>query len=130
MKKHVVNILTMGCATLLFIGLLEFANASDTAQLADANTQFGFKLLGELRKQNEDKDIFISPLSISLALAMAYNGAEGETKRAMVETLELAGLDLGAINEGYAELQRSLEDSDPKVELCKTKKIDVTLEDG
>ena len=70
-----------------FIGLLEFANASDTTQLADANTQFGFKLLDELRKQSEDKDIFISPLSISLALAMAYNGAEGETKGAMAETL-------------------------------------------
>ncbi len=82
-----------------------------------ANTQFGFKLFDEIRKTEQDKNIFISPLSVSLALAMTLNGAAGETEQAMTNTLQLQGLDAEAINVGYAGLRQTLLTSDPKVTL-------------
>ena len=46
---------------------------------SDANARFGFKLLTELYNQKPDNNVFISPLSISIALTMTYNGTVGET---------------------------------------------------
>ena len=80
-----------------------------------ANTQFGFDLFNEIRKIEQDKNIFISPLSISIALAMTLNGASGETEQAMANTLHLQGLDSKAINPGYAGLRQALQVADPKV---------------
>ena len=83
-----------------------------------ANTQFGFNLFDEIRKTEQDKNIFISPLSVSLALAMTLNGAAGETEQAMTNTLQLQGLDSEAINVGYAGLRQTLLTADPKVTLA------------
>ena len=82
-----------------------------------ANTQFGFKLFDEIRKTEQDKNIFISPLSVSLALAMTLNGAAGDTEQAITDTLQLQGLDAEAINVGYAGLHQSLLTADPTVTL-------------
>jgi serpin B len=57
----------------------------------------------------------ISPVSVSLALAMTYNGAEGETKSAMEETLYLSGLSPKQINESYKSLMKDLLSVDPRV---------------
>ncbi|MDE0685213.1 MAG: serpin family protein [Candidatus Poribacteria bacterium] len=80
-----------------------------------ANTQFGFDLFNEIHKIEQDKNIFISPLSISIALAMTLNGASGETEQAMANTLQLQGLGSEAINPGYAGLRQALQVADPKV---------------
>ena len=63
------------------------ANFTDNA-LSEANAKFGFKLLTELYNQKPGTNIFISPLSVSIALTMTYNGARGETQRAMAKTLD------------------------------------------
>jgi len=57
----------------------------------------------------------ISPLSVSLALAMTYNGADGDTKVAMEKILELYGLTVDEINENYKTLIDALASVDPKV---------------
>ena len=80
-----------------------------------ANTQFGFDLFNDIRKTEQDKNIFISPLSISIALAMTLNGASGETEQAMANTLYLQGSDSESINAGYAGLRQALQVADPKV---------------
>ncbi|MDE0466643.1 MAG: serpin family protein [Candidatus Poribacteria bacterium] len=80
-----------------------------------ANTQFGFNLFNDIRKTEQNKNIFISPFSISIALAMTLNGASGETEQAMTNALQLQGLDSEAINVGYAGLRQTLQTSDPKV---------------
>src|SRR5215475_8049628 len=55
--------------------------------LAVANNEFGFDLFQQLKRQAASKNVFFSPLSVTLALAMTYNGAEGETKQAIGRTL-------------------------------------------
>ena len=84
--------------------------------VASANTSFGFKLLHDLRERETTPNIFISPLSISIALTMTYNGAAGQTERAMAEVLEIDGLDLSTINNSNEVLRNSLENADPNVE--------------
>jgi serine protease inhibitor len=48
------------------------------SQVVNANNQFAFDLYSELNEA-EDGNIFYSPYSISAALAMTYEGAEGQT---------------------------------------------------
>ena len=48
-----------------------------------------------------DSNIFISPLSVSMALGMTLNGANGSTYDAMQSTLELKGLTEEQINSSY-----------------------------
>ena len=86
--------------------------------LSEANAKFGFKLLTELYNQDLNKNVFISPLSISIALTMTYNGARGATKQAMAKTLEIEGMDLGAVNQANAELREILKSADPQIELA------------
>ncbi|WP_293073897.1 serpin family protein, partial [Moorena sp. SIO4A5] len=90
--------------------------AVDT-NLVDANTKFGFKLFSEILKQDTNKNVFVSPTSIAIALDMAYNGASGETQEAMAKVLELEGLSLDQLNQGNNALKASLENADPDVQL-------------
>ena len=96
-------------------GELEIGSVDNS--VVTANTKFGFNLFNEIRKTEQDKNIFISPFSISIALAMTLNGASGETEQAMTDTLQLQGLDSESINTGYAGLRQILLTSDPKVTL-------------
>ena len=97
--------------------VLETVDDPDVSSVASANTRFGFKLLQDLRERDSGANIFISPLSISIALTMTYNGAVGETEHAMAEVLEIEGLDRDAVNHSNAALRNSLENPDPKVEI-------------
>ena len=96
---------------------LESIKDPDVSGVVSANTKFGFKLLQDLREREPGGNIFISPLSISIALTMTYNGAVGETERAMAEVLEIDELDLDTVNHSNAALRNSLENPDPKVEI-------------
>jgi serine protease inhibitor len=82
------------------------------------SAQFAFKLFAELTKSNVEQNIFISPTSVALALALAYNGARGETARAIARTLELGDTGLDALNRVNAALIESLSALDPHVVLA------------
>lgn len=101
---------------------IAYAAADEKAQATDknlvaANTRFAIKMLKELINEDTDKNIFISPLSISTALAMTYNGAEGSTSEAMAETLEFTGMTMEELNQNYMNLIDSLENADADVQL-------------
>ena len=85
--------------------------------LVRANTIFGFKLLNALRQPQQHNNTLLSPFSLSVALAMARNGAAGETQQAIVNALQLQRLDPESINVNYVYLQRALQAPDSKVTL-------------
>jgi serpin B len=87
------------------------------SRLVSANTGFGFRLYKEILKQSAERNVFVSGASVGLALAMAYNGAEGETRQAMARALGLQGMSLDHLNRANAALRASLENPDPKVQL-------------
>ena len=83
--------------------------------LAEAGNKFGLKLFREIVAHEADTNIFVSPLSVSMALGMTYNGAVGETRDAIQQTLELGGLSLEDVNNSYKNLIDILSNLDPKV---------------
>jgi serpin B len=84
--------------------------------VAEANNEFGFALYGLVR-QSMEGNVFLSPASLSTALAMTYGGARGETATEIRETLRwtLDGDDLHDAMEG---LLSSLEGEDSGLALA------------
>ena len=90
-----------------------------SAKIIAADNQFGFEIFQKVNASlSEPKNTMISPMSISLALAMVYNGAEGNTKKQMEDILHKSGLTPDDINQSYKELVAALSSHDPKVELA------------
>jgi serpin B len=61
-------------------------STQDLTDLADGNQAFALDLYRALLKE-EDGNLFYSPYSISVALAMTYAGARGVTEREMAEVM-------------------------------------------
>jgi serpin B len=61
-------------------------SASEQSLLVEGNSAFAFELYQALK--GKDGNLFYSPHSISLALAMTYAGARGETAQQMADTLQ------------------------------------------
>ncbi|HEX7584365.1 MAG TPA: serpin family protein, partial [Prolixibacteraceae bacterium] len=89
-----------------------------SAKIIAADNQFGFEIFQKVNASLvEPENTMISPLSVSLALAMVYNGTEGNTKKQMEDMLHKANLTPEDINQSYKDLVSSLTSHDPKVEL-------------
>lgn len=79
---------------------------------------FAFDLFRQVLINNADeKNIFISPLSVSIALGMAWNGANGETKTEMATALKMSGMTEDEINEYYQIMLSALPEVDPSTKL-------------
>jgi serpin B len=82
--------------------------------LSSAN-DFAFRAFGALRTATPDDNLCISPLSISAALTMAYNGADGSTKADMKQTLGFQPQTDTEINESFQTLFSMFGGLDPQV---------------
>jgi serpin B len=91
-----------------FWSIATHAQSGDEADLVAGNTDFAFDLYAELR-QTSDGNLLVSPYSVSLALAMVYLGAEGDTATQMADTLGFA-LDLDDLATAFQELSADLEE--------------------
>jgi len=83
--------------------------------LVESNQQFGLNLLQAISTVDSTGNLFISPLSVSMALGMTLNGASGQTYIDMQNTLELAGLAESDINRAYKSTLDLLMSIDPDV---------------
>jgi serpin B len=83
-----------------------------------ASNEFAFGLLSQVNGEQPGENIFLSPLSASMALGMTMNGARGETFDAMRGTLGFGDLSQPEINESYRGLIDLLLGLDPRVELA------------
>ncbi|XP_037553838.1 leukocyte elastase inhibitor [Nematolebias whitei] len=64
--------------------------SSVMAAISSSNTDFALELFRTLSQANPSGNIFLSPLSISSALAMVYLGAEGDTAAQMAKALSFS----------------------------------------
>lgn len=94
----------------------KIASVVDKA-LVDSNTGFALKIFKELSKEDRNINIFISPISISIAAAMAYSGARNQTKEEMAQALEFTDFTSEKLNESFKNLLLSMSDIDDMVEL-------------
>ena len=87
------------------------AAESTTATVTDVvrgTNGFGLALLNTLTRGGAAENRFISPASVAIALAMTMNGAGGQTRTAMADTLGLAGLDDAQVNQAHLALRQAL----------------------
>jgi serpin B len=78
---------------------------------------FAFDLLKNTITSSGETNVFISPLSVSIALGMAWNGANGSTKTEMETTLKMSGMSVDDINGYYQIMQSTLPGIDPTTKL-------------
>ena len=86
-----------------------------SAELIEADNEFGLEIFQKIREASSEENIMISPLSISVAFAMAYNGADSETKTEMEKAMKLNGLTTEQINNSYKMLINALQSLDKDV---------------
>jgi serpin B len=99
------------------ITALPRALTSQEQGLIAADNRFAIKLLKQAVADTRDTlpNLFVSPLSVAMALAMTYNGAAGTTEDAMRATLELEGMSVAEVNESYRSLIKLLRELDARV---------------
>jgi serine protease inhibitor len=78
---------------------------------------FGIRIFKNMNSTAGNTNLFISPLSISMALGMTYNGSAGSTKTAFESTLGFTGFDQKDINITYKTLLDYFPTCDNKVTL-------------
>jgi len=83
-------------------------------EIIGASNRFTFDLLGQANRPGEN--LFLSPLSASMALGMTLNGAAGETWNQMRGVLGFGNLTQEEINASYESLIDLLVGLDPAVE--------------
>jgi len=82
------------------------AEVSAEEVLVAGNNAFAIDLYKQLKEQPGNK--FLSPYSISTALAMTYAGARGRTAADMAEVLRFDSLEADALHAAFGALQRRL----------------------
>lgn len=89
-------------------------------QMVRADQTFAFEFFEHLfveESLGEDNNFMVSPLSLSMALAMTWNGAAGKTKEAMQQTLKMDGFSDDELNSYYKKLREALLKTDPSTKL-------------
>jgi len=101
----------------LRITALPRALTAQEQQLIQADNRFAIKLLRETYSEFRDTlpNLFVSPLSVAMALGMTYNGAATTTEDAMRSTLELDGMTVDDVNHANQSLIALLRGLDPRV---------------
>lgn len=69
------------------------------------------------REAYEDKDVFISPFSISLALAMLTTGSDGNTEKQLLSALGFEGKTTEELDLYYSTVVKNMVTSDPSTTL-------------
>lgn len=88
---------------------------ADEQKLVNASQDFSFELFRKVNNADLQNNIFISPLSVSMALGMALNGADGTTFDDMRSALGFSSMANDAVNQSYRSLIDLLGTADEKV---------------
>ena len=87
-------------------------------QQASADNTFSLNLFKTVSAGNPNSNnLFMSPLSVSIALGMTSNGAKGETLTAMQNTLDFKNFTQDQVNSYYKTLITQMPELDPNTTL-------------
>jgi len=88
----------------------------DQVALIESGNSFAFDIFMKiLGSAGENENVMISPLSISYALSMTLNGADGATRDSMLKALRMNGITPDEINDSYKNLTGALLSVDKRV---------------
>lgn len=98
--------------------------------LAPSNTDFALDLFNYLVASAPGKNVLISPVSISMALAMLSLGARGHTRAQLFQSLgfNLTQIPEAEIHQGFRNVHRLLRESDDSLEMGNTVFLNQSLE--
>jgi serine protease inhibitor len=96
-----------------FAALPRVLTDSESKIIAGTN-DFAFDLFRTVNLAQRKANVFISPLSASMALGMTANGANGPTYDEMRSTLRLSGATREDVDSGYKSLITMLRGLDPR----------------
>ena len=99
MRKIIVMVIVLSC---LWGNVGQAADEQAVRQLVENNTNFALALYKAIAGEQRG-NLFLSPYSISSALAMTYAGARGETEKQMAKTLRLSQ-DQATVHPAFAEI--------------------------
>lgn len=112
MKKFVALWFWLG-----LFGMAVPVHAADLPEAARAYNGLGFQLLAQCRQSLPKSNYFLSPAGLAFALAMVENGAQGETLRQIMATLQVTNTSMAHLNEANKALLDHLSKLDPKIKL-------------
>lgn len=92
-------------------------NPPPDPRVCEGVNDFGFRLLRTLSDGKQRENVIVSPLSVSLALAMTYDGAAGGTRDAIARTIGAPSIPDDEFNRANLDLIHTFKTADPKVEL-------------
>jgi serine protease inhibitor len=88
------------------------------ARISAGTNDFAFDFFKNLQEtETTDANLFVSPLSLHMALGMLLNGAENETAAEILKTLKMEGVSLSDLNDAYKTLLNDMPVADSKVSL-------------
>lgn len=93
---------------------------SSEKEMVQSDQSFAFAFFANVFDEEsvgEDRNFMVSPLSLSMALAMTWNGAGGETRSAMQQTLKMGDYTEEELNSYYKKLKEALLKTDPSTKL-------------
>jgi serpin B len=89
------------------------------SQMVKDNTDFAMKFFSAIHDNSEGtENMVVSPFGMSMALAILRNGAEGETKQAIQETMGMKDFPESEINACFRKLKDALTATDPSLSLA------------
>ncbi|WOV87879.1 serpin family protein [Sporosarcina oncorhynchi] len=110
-----------GCGSGQDNGNLAIAEAvdfgtKDYERIIMPTNDLAYELLDKI-EANDDGNVFFSPASLWMALAIVYNGADGETKTEMAEAMQAQGIDVADLNKANASLMTALNKDSDNIQL-------------
>ena len=101
--RKIVVVMLLAC---LWGHIGQAADEQAVRQLVESNANFALALYKTIAEEQRG-NLFLSPYSISSALAMTYVGARGDTEKQMAKTLRLSQ-DQAAVHPAFAEIASKL----------------------
>ncbi|MFV0607318.1 MAG: serpin family protein [Niabella sp.] len=87
--------------------------------VSNSTTDFAFDFFKTLQTDPQaTENVFVSPLSLHMALGMLANGATGETQTQILSAIKAGNLSIAELNASYKKLMTELPKADPKVKLA------------